>query len=213
MGFYVCPFDPRLEKLFAKPTEKLLRPRVPLAQRAAVIAMERSIPLEDAQKILYRPEAEIAGKQIRQFRDGLFTNDQLATFAICHLASVCTDESIGFWFEHYSRSSMVTFKAAAKGTRPTHNHYEPKLKSNELLMVCFTINPQQQLLRLIDLQAQHTGLAGKALAALYNLARDLRLPRIEFATLGKDLSALGFYFHLDFGYPVSDKCIDWVVEI
>jgi len=89
--------------------------------------------------------------------------------------------------------------------------FDPNRKENEIFTLTFHINQDKNELRLLGIRSDKKGLGGKALLALYNLARSAEINFITYFVTPGNIDALRFYFQMDFGKPADSTCCDWVV--
>jgi len=205
--------DARLEKIFAKPNERTFRRRISLEERAEAVGRERTLTLAEAKAVRYWPEVDLAGNYVRQFRLEGFCDYHEANLILWHLVPVFQGKNLGLWYGANDRTPTIVFKTAEKGVNFTEDPYDKSIEPAELFSLEFQLRSDPSHLRMNSLRSMQSGQAGRALAALYNLTRDLKLPRIEYSVLGSNHAAMRFYFHMDFGAPKDFECMDWVVEI
>jgi len=217
MSFNVCPFDPKAASLAPFQTAGK---RIPLAERAARAARERSISLEQARAHCHLDEFDLGGNHFQIIRMEKHIAAELISLAISHLGSAFKDRTIGLYFSR-SRNNFyyVIVKVAPSGIKFSSSLYGPastlipRFFNPGLLNLEFSISSNNVGLDHIAVKSRGQGQGGKALAALYNIARELGISFITYFVQEQNVAAKRFYFHLDFGAPTNPRCTEWEVKV
>jgi len=196
MAFHLCPLDKRVGQFFCGFPERLLRRRIPLAERAAAQALGRSILPGEAHRFTGQTDFTLGSNEITvspDFPDAIYL-EQL----VSHLGSLFTRSRLSFTaWEKSLNSIQVSFEAIDLSTGET--------------LVKAIFNKTDKFLTLCHLRSGAPGYAGKTLTALCNIAREQKLQVIEFQVCPENIKALQFYFHMDFGHYLGEVPERWII--
>src|SRR3989339_1319064 len=194
MSFHLCPMEPRVARLFQSVPEKLLSPKMPIAERARQVAQRPFVP--KANHIDYDKKTP------------------LKTLLACHVARLFEGCNISLVDESTDPGKIqISLTVRSPNQQPRRLSPYAVFKPFLLRLEC-SLRPGENQLYLGWVKATQPGYAGNALASLYNFAADLGLDSINFIVRPGDRNANRFYYHIDFGRPIYKNTWQfWEVQI
>lgn len=188
-GFYVCPLLKEVQRLFQYKPELLMRPRVPIAERAA------------------RARAEVSGRpsDVRFDIEHGFSNlkrpgiDSL----IKHLKPILPDAHIFIYHDYDVLDNLIVSVKILDRRSPK---YLPEVTSTDyaLFLELRFYKGSADRMELSYIKSKVPGLGGKGLVAAYNIALDAGIRTIDYYVNKGNPNAKRFYFHMDFGQRVNN---------
>jgi hypothetical protein len=198
MAFHLSPFDARVRQFFCGSPEGLLRPRVPLAKRAATQSRERGFRPEEIKRSLRMPSFSLGSNQI-VVSPGFPDEDYLYQL-ISHLGSLFS-------------GARLSFKHWDKGLDPLEVTFEAVDLSLQEPLVKAVFSRSEGFLNIDYLRGSRPGYAGRTLVALYNIAKEQKLREIDFSLCPENLGVLQFHFHMDFGRYLEEVPERWIITL
>ena len=212
MRFHLCPIEPRIQNLFRACPERLRRPRIPIAERAQRADRNRTVGCGQGWIHCEKQEFELGTNHFRLINLSEKADKKLLALIISHLGSIFENSFVGIWVtEEDGEHPFVTVQAVRPPVWEMQNHLDLVVAEKDLLLLEFCVTPEKLLLANIESMQKGTG--GKALAALYNIAKQLGLPEISYQVKNNNLKGRQFYFHTDFGAPVAPTSEYWTVRV
>ncbi|MBN2058305.1 MAG: hypothetical protein JW782_05880 [Candidatus Saganbacteria bacterium] len=206
MGFHLCPLKAQVQRLFKNEPERLRLPRQPISERAAQARRLRHISPEAALGHVAQAEFSLSGNHFRIENKLAIERPDLISLAISHFGSIArqVDLELKFISEGSDEPMVIAslFDQAGSQARTAWSRLV-------LTRIEFQIIPLDNRLLLYNIQGSGEKLAGAALIALYNIARDLGLEQINFFIKRGNVNAKQFYFHMDFGKPEHGRDWSW----
>lgn len=196
MGFHLCPVDPRVQKLFRSKPELLCKKRIAIQERATRARENLSIPKEAVLQALRSSDFSLATNQFHCLGATTNINNNVLAACLLHIGSQFKGAHIYFWEDKESKRpqlNLLVTESAIPGIKKTD-------KIKHLIKLEFSFDNKNNLLVLDWVDAPIKNIAGNVLAALYNFAKDT-----GFSAIGYYGAAKQFYFHIDFGKPLSRK--------
>ena len=196
MSFHLCPFSdyinrPRLTKLI-----DFSRARIPIYERARLASLQRAVTLQDAMDYLDGKIEKLNHSDINLTYPIGFEKDKLAML-LSHFASIFSSRELKI---HIERESTCPYSVRL--------FFNDEAGATALNFDFFIL---RQGMELCHLNSDGEGGGGKAVAALYNFAKDYGLSKIYFSVMLDNDRARAFYFHTDFGAPRGEG--RWEVEV
>jgi len=215
MPFNVCQLSPAAARIFLLAPSRQLKPRIPITERANQALRNRSISLEQAEAHCHLREFELNGNRFQIFPLGKYDNPELTALVVSYLGSCFKDKTVALYFsQDFANSTYVTLKVAPKDVKFSSSLYGPAGFVQELFVFKFDINPHYIKLDKIESYQRDQGCGGRALVALYNIARELvGIKTILFGVYDHNSAAKRFYFHMDFGKPTNSRATEWTVRV
>ncbi|MFH1386581.1 MAG: hypothetical protein ABIH50_02840, partial [bacterium] len=143
-----------------------------------------------------------------------FDHPYLIALAISYFGSAFEEKTIGFYFSQGRDNIIyVTVKVKSLGFRHSPSLCGLFSYGSEFFTLSFNINQKKMELSHIATTLRKAGHGGKALTALYNIARELWVESIHFSVHYFNFNAANFYAHLGFGQPTNTERTDWIVDL
>lgn len=187
------------------------KPLPPLAERAALAARERTISLAQAREYAFMERFELGGNRFLVNRSEKYHDFRLTALAISHLGSIFNGLSLGFYLSQDSEIFHLTLKAKAFQYDHSPSLYFPF--SSGLNLFQLSINIVGEYMGLDDLSSRVLGKGGEALLALYNLAGETGVQKINYLVSRHNPRAKLFYSNLGFGAPIEPDSALWEVTV
>ncbi|HTY13943.1 MAG TPA: GNAT family N-acetyltransferase [Candidatus Omnitrophota bacterium] len=187
-------------------------PKVPLAERAAAAALERSIPLDLARAHYHLERFMLGGNRIHLFCPEEQRRAAFMPFVVSHLGSAFSDRSVAFYAsKDMETTSFVSVKASPIKANFSPSLFDPLGGREEKFTLDFDIGSER--ITLIYICSRILGQGGAALLALYNIARDMEIGKIVFDVRKGNHNAKLFYRKLGFGEPTGRTPTEWELNI
>lgn len=198
MTFHICPLHPRAQKLLQDAPEAIKGKRIPIARRAEVLARNRLISFAAARECWNKESFELGGNQFELHNSSAQVDCDLVALIISHLGSIFEKAKVAISITDDDGFPTIVLRA--------FNTSAGKISGDAILSMKFSLQltGDDAVLTSHFLESRQKNLGGKSRAALYNLAKDLNLKRIEFPVIPANFNAQRFFFHIDFGVPMED---------
>jgi hypothetical protein len=214
--FYVCPLEPWAHKLAVYRHKGQAGTRIPIAERAARLKEQYPISMGQAMKYMSRRPFELNDNVFQLITSPYTIRPEHSALAVRHFGSVFSNS---FIYLNISGDSDRLLSFTVKGfplpstrTGLSPEDFGHQLPSGEME---FNVNLLTRGSFLAFVGTHPSGMGGKLITALYNLAVNVNMKSIEFNVNGGWLNASRFYFHMDFGRPMFEPEITdrWVLEL
>lgn len=213
--FHLSAVDPRVRIMFHLRQAQLARPRLPIRERALKAAETRAISYGQAREFVEEQRFSIGRVDFALSREGELADPATTATLIADLGSIFDQANINLALKGNGPTTLrVALHAYEKTISLNDNPLYLGTDAGQLLDLTFLLVKPTNLLELSGLYVKtpSRGIGGRTLAALYNSAAKLGCQKIVFATLAND-NAWQFYFHLDFGKPVSVYWNEWELPL
>jgi hypothetical protein len=214
MGFHISPFSEKAQTIFMFNRPGLLKPRIPIAERALQARENLAISFDTALECSDQVMFSIYHNTFEVLRDSEAADERTAALAVSHFGSIFVNS-----FIHMSmrKSTDSTYELIIKAFKddvyvsPMISNYENDFETGKATLL---IIPETKNVSLFDL-ATKEGFGGQLVAAIYNFSQDLSMESITFDILLNNTKAMQFYYHTDFGEQVGrDESTEfWRLEI
>lgn len=213
--FNICPYNPKIAWILLQRSSNFpLSPRQPLSIRAATAAREILISPNDAIRYCRKGSFVLGSNEFKVFGFSTFYDDSLMQLVISHLSSIFVNKHIGIWFREESENKQtVIVKTVTTVQSLGSDPFSEDTQKKESFTLIFSVLRTENEIRLVSLRSLEKGHGGRALLALYNIAQQMEIFFITYSVDPKNLQAMRFYFHMDFGRPTDNRCTNWVVKI
>ena len=200
----MCPLATEIQTLFKNNPAGLARKRIPIAERALRQRLNPAITSPMASPYFHNTNFALGTNQFEVTANRNVLTRDLFKLTVSHFGSVF-DSSFVHMLLHNPFPGAGTF--VIKAFQPLNSPKSVTLSDfsgkNPIGNIDFNFNTINQTLFLSDINSDTKGLGGRLLVSLYNFAVDLRASEINFSVWGDNMNARQFYFHMDFGRPVS----------
>ncbi len=209
MGFHMYPHDLRVQSLFRGSPKKLLKTRIPIAERAQITAQNRSITYNEALRCCKGQNFTLGTNHFSLFNSSEIAEEKLKATVISHFGSIFKNSYVGMWFDDHPNQILgFTLKAAEEPVK----FRKTALEEKEFFRLDFKIFFSTEMLWFWSISSKTEGFGGKALGALYNIGKDLGLGKIEYSVMPGNVPFIQFLFHTDFGKPINENWDRWEVN-
>jgi hypothetical protein len=201
MSFKLCPYSLEVRGLFAQARHRLLQPRQTLRQRADDLKHHRRITDHRARQFIGRERFQLNHNRFQVNLSSPMEIDQLLTPLISYFGSI-------------TRGRNIDIKVAGPETQDLNCLIEiyDRTKLRHAL-VEFDLFPDQDRLIINFISGSSTGLAGRSLVALYNVAREIKIGLIGYYIVPENLASKQFFYHMDFGRPKNEDWSWWEQKV
>jgi len=211
----MLPTQRRIQQLFQGKPELLQKPRIPIADRAERLLQQQTVSREQAEEKLRTGifEFEIAGKHFK-FCNGV-KNIKEAALVASHVGSLFDHAYIDIFIRprKEGESIAVNLQVASIPTKSRPDRYWPFVRESEHLVLCLSFEINKTDIFLGDIESMRKEGGGKAVAALYNVAKDLEIPKIWYSVMINNTAAMRFYYQVDFGRAKDRDLKSWEVVV
>ncbi|MDD5382996.1 MAG: hypothetical protein PHH60_05010 [Candidatus Margulisbacteria bacterium] len=198
--------------LFSNSPDKFLRRRQPIDERARLAAQERSISYQLAQQLCTESVFFHGPSRFALFNSLPAAENRLAALVVSHLGSIFQNKHIAIVMKPDEKGFPSISVFATDTWIALPDQAEDATSFNSRFLLEFKVHASWGDLHLEELRSKDGGLGGKALAALYNICRELGLPKITFSVDPCNSNGRQFYYHIDFGRPKQYAAYQWEVD-
>lgn len=197
MAFNLCPLRLSITMLFRHEPVLLALPRQPLEQRAAAASRQRKISLAKAQRYLGRERFQLNRNIFSISGKSAANEGHLLALLISHFGSITRGKKINIEMNGLQTEGPTCEIEVLGRDKLCH------------AVVEFDLFRDQGRLILNFIAGSASGLAGRSLIALYNVAKELKVGLIGFYITAENDHSRRFFYHMDFGRPVTDDWTWW----
>jgi hypothetical protein len=182
-----------------------MKNRLPLSERARRAREGRFITMDSARRQFDNPASQLETNTFSLDLNITRRKRKITSLLVSHFGSIARNTHFSITVEEYPSLSYYIEITA----RRHRSNEEP------LLRIIFQLYRRhgEKFIELEKIESR--GLGGAAAAALYNFAQELDIEYIEFLVLLNHAEAAKFYFHADFGQPMSENSLygPWIVIV
>lgn len=200
-GFHLCPFDPRVQKLFQRHPERLTR-RIPIAERARMAREGLSISYTEALGLCQSKSFTAGGSRFVLLGYPEKLDTRLTALVISHFGSILQGAFVAIGIRpDASGHPVVSIFATTEEKNLPRDFSSLDVNLEDIMFTEFEVIRDQEMMLGRMIKSNQKGLGGKIMAARYNLARDLGLKTISYQVAAENIRARQVFFHADFGKP------------
>lgn len=213
MAFNQCPLEPKIQTIFQNAPEKFFRKRLPIAERARRADLERAVSYETALRLCAERVFSYGSSRFVLFNSTPIPDERLAALTVSHLGSIFKNSQVVIVMQNDKQGFPWVNVFVYKDNTALPERAEDAALFNSCFHLEFKVFSAWGEMRLCDIESKDSGLGGKALAAVYNIGRELGLGKIVFSVDPKNTNGRQFYFHTDFGRPKPYDFYLWEVDL
>lgn len=204
----LCPLDqnltPQVKQLFLKLlARKPFGTRKPIATRAKIARRNRSISTQLASRKQHQAAFNLATNRFHLFNELQSDPQNIVPLLISHFGSIFSNAYLGIGIDKAQSDKSIEVLLTVTSS-PAHfsRSWFFDLSGKPNTIVEFRLEIQKDHLFIRWISSRPSGHGGKMIAATYNLAKALGIPKIKYFSLHEE--ARLFFLHMDAGRPTPE---------